>query len=523
MVSGGDESAGPGRVGAVVRRSVFSRVVAWVDDWLNPIVVKEVRQAVRAKYVLSVFVVFLVGELVTMGLYLDQFHGNVPLAAGEGLFALLFVVLSVTCTVLVPVYCGVRVALERGKGRTNLVLATPMPVRSVVAGKLMSGAAISLLIYSVSAPLLVFTYLLRGIGLPTILWMVAFGFSLSVLAIQMGVFVGSLREKVIAKGILGVLVGGGLCWVSAMAVNGVLSDVFLVTGIRYAGVFAVVVVLAAAGHAFVWTVAAMSPVSSNWARPMRVFVTCAWFVTGVLAFLGGSNTVAVWGLASTAALCVALFITVSEPPRPSRQVARLIPASGMRRFLPYMFSTGIGSGMLWVWSMAGLSALAVFVVLASGLMPSMLMAGGVLVVMVYLWFGAMASAMTALLVRWSTGGRLRAASTGVMAALIWIVTAPLGGAMGAGYIALCVLWSIFAGLFNVYAVSEGTWPADSGPAGVGPVPGDMTPKRISQYWRADEATRPSTGRPDPDGIPRSTVRLYKRRKRRFFIFGTRDE
>jgi hypothetical protein len=186
----------------------------------------------------------------------------------------------------------------------------------------------------------------------------------------------------------------------------------------------------------------------------------------------------------------------------------------------FLFSTGVGSGITWAWMVALLNGLVVIF----GVAREPYAVGGVLTVMSFLWFGAMAGAMTAFLIRWSTRGRLSPAGTGVVGVLIWIVTSPLVVPLTpGGYIAISLLWSVFAGFFNIHAVSEGTWLLDRVSAGAPPSQGDMTPSRISFYWSPDGAARTSSCKPDPDGIPRSTVRLYKRPKKRFFNFGTRDE
>src|SRR5262249_44895141 len=45
-------------------------ILAWLDDGLNPIVVKELRQAVRSRFVVAVLLLFLLLQVLYIGVYL---------------------------------------------------------------------------------------------------------------------------------------------------------------------------------------------------------------------------------------------------------------------------------------------------------------------------------------------------------------------------------------------------------------------------------------------------------------------
>ena len=48
----------------------ISGLIDRIDDWINPIVVKELRQAVKSRLVTGVLLLFLSVQLVIMGMYL---------------------------------------------------------------------------------------------------------------------------------------------------------------------------------------------------------------------------------------------------------------------------------------------------------------------------------------------------------------------------------------------------------------------------------------------------------------------
>src|SRR5436190_23282294 len=48
----------------------FRRLIEWLDDKLNPIVVKELRQAVQSRFVIAVLLLFLLAEVLLFGIFL---------------------------------------------------------------------------------------------------------------------------------------------------------------------------------------------------------------------------------------------------------------------------------------------------------------------------------------------------------------------------------------------------------------------------------------------------------------------
>ena len=61
-----------------------SGLLARVDDWINPIVVKELRQAVKSRLVTSVLLLFLGSQLAIVAVFVaGLFLGNLRSQAGE--------------------------------------------------------------------------------------------------------------------------------------------------------------------------------------------------------------------------------------------------------------------------------------------------------------------------------------------------------------------------------------------------------------------------------------------------------
>lgn len=94
------------------------RLVETLSDMLNPIVVKELRQAVKSKFVVAVLLLFLGLQLLAAGIYLvvaseTNGLGLMNPQAGSNLFSILHIIMLATCVLFVPLYTGIRVAAER--------------------------------------------------------------------------------------------------------------------------------------------------------------------------------------------------------------------------------------------------------------------------------------------------------------------------------------------------------------------------------------------------------------------------
>src|SRR5262249_33881866 len=95
----------------------FAALAERLDDAVNPVFLKEIRQAVRGRFIVSALVLSLVAEVITVGtMYvsdeLSQFRlDSAP--AGPQTFAVLYSVIFIACLLFVPFYCGIRMMSER--------------------------------------------------------------------------------------------------------------------------------------------------------------------------------------------------------------------------------------------------------------------------------------------------------------------------------------------------------------------------------------------------------------------------
>jgi hypothetical protein len=335
-----------------------------VSDWLNPIVVKELRQAVQSRFVVAALLILLAIQIVAVGIYLlTASDPTNNFDAGRTVFLILFGILLAISLLFVPLYSGVRLAAERSETNLDLLFITTIKPRSIVAGKLMAAVTLTVLVFSACLPFLTFTYFLRGIDLPSMLVALALGFTVVIVGSQMAIFVGCLPVSRGFKFMIGLVVlvvfiaayFSAMAGVSAMIMRGVGSRVSSAEFWQWAGFFALVFV-SLFGLFFVLSVALISPHSANRALPVRVYISAIWLIGGAAALLGSwmkatHDPLTFWQGAFNTLFGISLFVAVSERDWPGRRVLRAVPAPGPRRTLSFFFFSGSASGLLWTCTM----------------------------------------------------------------------------------------------------------------------------------------------------------------------------
>lgn len=335
-----------------------------VSNTLNPIVIKELRQAVQGRFLAAVLLLFLGIQLLTIGLFLTDDSVSWSFNAGRNIFKTLASMLLGTCLILVPAYTGLRLAMERADANVDLLFITTLRPRSIIWGKFFAALVFSALLYSVCMPFITLTYLLRGIDLPSIFVLLALNFLIIAVAIQCTILLGCLPANRVFKIILGLgwfLLTTGYIPVH-IAFTTVLPGVNLLDrGIgsqigswRFLAVSSGVLIagLALIGLLAKLATALISPFSANRALPVRTYVTAVWIVTGISATVwtavtGNGAPITVWAFAHIILQCIGLFIAVSERESLGQRVRQSIPRGRLLRPLAFLFYSGAGGGVTW--------------------------------------------------------------------------------------------------------------------------------------------------------------------------------
>lgn len=326
----------------------------------NPIMMKELRQAVRSRFVTNLLTVFAFLLLIPCWICLsDMGNKAINLHAGRGLFYTLFGILTFVSLQFVPIYTGVRFALERSSGNMDLLFTTTLTPSAIIRGKLLVGIIITILLFSICMPFMVFTYLLRGIDIPSMIVLLSALFLIIAVSIGMALFLASIPAGKIFQSILGI---PSLIFLWSLTSFIIFSlGRFISFGLgswlftwKFWGILATILILSlmALGAFFRLSVFFITPASANRALPVRLYLTASWLVGFVLAEIWAYSKsdlglVQNWMFWSIVLFSLFLVMTLGERDDVSKRVARTIPRSPLLRPCAFLFYSGAAGGISW--------------------------------------------------------------------------------------------------------------------------------------------------------------------------------
>ena len=343
-------------------QSIRSRFANWREWGLNPIVIKELRQAVRSWAVTGMLLLFLTVLFITaLGFLITQsFEVDLNMGLGGTMFSTFTVILAGTSVFFIPLYVGIRVAVERQENNPDLLYVSTLSPARIIRGKFLCGAYMALLFFSACMPFMAFTNLLRGVDLPTVFFILCYLFLVVCAANMVAIFLACLpmsRPFKILLAIYGFFQAFGLILplvrISFEAMrNGVGAMMsgrdFWIGTVSFLGIG-----VAITGLFFFLSVALISPPSANRALPMRIYLTVIWLLGGLLSFGWVVQTreagwMFAWTYPTFVLMLLALLGTISNSDEISLRVRRTIPKSGPKRALAFVFFNGAAGGLLWV-------------------------------------------------------------------------------------------------------------------------------------------------------------------------------
>lgn len=348
--------------------TLLTQTATFMDDRINPIVIKELRQAIQGRFVAAVLVLFLLVSLLVLGGFLfisedvaTSFQaGRTALLAFQG-------ILVATCGVFMPAYVAIRMFTERSDANTDLLFITTIPARAIIWGKLLATIILVVVIYSACLPFMTLTYLLRGIDLPSIFITVGYGFLSVISSVMLAILVACLSTRLVAR----VLLGLGLLGLLISSVIGTMGSssalVFLGIGSQtddpafWAAVGTVVGFwLVGIGLMFVCAVALIKPPSANRAMPVRLYVLGLWLVTGMTSAIWSFSVdeeefLVAWTVGALLLASAMMLVGVCEREHWGPRLARRIPRNPLLRFGAMLLYSGAAGGVLWAILLFGLT------------------------------------------------------------------------------------------------------------------------------------------------------------------------
>jgi hypothetical protein len=332
----------------------------WLGERLNPILIKETRQALKSRQFVLTFGLLLIAAWgwSLIGLVMMEVDGGYG-QAGPGMFIGYYCILAAAIGVFVPFGAFRSLASEQEERTYELLSITGLSPRQIVSGKLGS-AVVQVAIYmSAIAPCLAFTYMLRGISMPMILFVVVYtvlgALGLSVIGLLIGTLTGEKHWQVLLSVVLivGLLIvfGFAIGITSGLVFEGDYlfgnREFWMVMGMlltAYLTYFALV---------FYAAVAQITFVSDNRSTKLRIIMliqhACliGWF-GGVFLGMDNVQEEVFYGLVTVAAFHWGIMgsLMIGEWPELSMRVKRGLPQSFLGRSFLTWFNPGPGSGFM---------------------------------------------------------------------------------------------------------------------------------------------------------------------------------
>jgi hypothetical protein len=252
---------------------------------------------------------------------------------------------------------------------------------SIIWGKFLSGFIITCLFFSVSAPFMVLTYMLRGIDVPTIAIVLFIDFLTIVSAVQMTIALAcGAKNLVSAAGIVVlclialpmVLVQiGQLTLIGIMGMGGGFFGA-TISGVTWLYILGMLGLLGC-GHGGVMLAGAatISPPTSNRAFGLRLFLVCLWLVSGIICAITTASSlntdwIFAWGVVSAWIGLLMLLVSICERDRWGPRVLAQVPRNRLLRPIAFLLFSGSAGGAIlsllvmivsliipWVWLKAG--------------------------------------------------------------------------------------------------------------------------------------------------------------------------
>ncbi len=324
------------------------------DRW-NPILLKEVRQALRGKMFAFLFpATVLVGVGLAITVLVDS---HLQTNMGPQVFLPVITVLGIAALGLVPFSAFQSMGAEWDEGTHDLLVLSHLSPTRIVLGKLLTASVESGLYFAAFLPILLFTFLLNGVALQDILFLVGmlYAASISMSAIAMSL-AGLTRVRFWRVVLLAVLAGIGFL---ALLGGYELAEQFVQRGRGLSSSSAGDEVLAVTTLVFGSGVLAFAFAATRIAHPEddrsgSVRIACTALLVATLAALSvtvvrtgsGIPTYMAAVIIGVLVSCLAVFF-VTEPERLPRRCAHRIPSHPLLALLLTPFLPGGGRGVLW--------------------------------------------------------------------------------------------------------------------------------------------------------------------------------
>ena len=324
-----------------------------LSDWLNPVLVREVRQSLRGRYFKLSYAITLVLAILIALTQMLVAEGD----DGRDFFLAMFACLTAATCFWVPFFAFVSMGSEWEENTYDLLVLSNLTPRKIVYGKLFSAMIQSLLYFSAFVPFLVFAYLLRGINLfeiaVVIVGLFLFSQCLSLVAIGISTLSQAKFVRVsLMTGLAALLLAATI---AAVGFSSLIVSVFIRDPRDVLLAVSLVLSLSCCAAFLLGEVACsrLTHPEDNCSTSLRVVTL---FIVAVLMVWMGlflqesvdADVISGFGLSAVIVVSIASLFFMSEPERLGRRVAGRVPKSQLTAILMTPLLPGGGRGVLFL-------------------------------------------------------------------------------------------------------------------------------------------------------------------------------
>ena len=197
-----------------VPETFWTRLDERLERWgerLNPILVKETRQALKSRQFTITFVMLLLACLLWSLIGVAAIGPEIYyLPSGSTLFQGYYLILCLPLSIIVPFSAFRSLIKEQEDNTYELLSISTLSPRQIVTGKLGSAMIQIIVYYSAVAPCLGFSYLLRGLDLISIVLLMVYAFLGSLALSALGILAATLAKQKMMQVLMSVCLMAGL-------------------------------------------------------------------------------------------------------------------------------------------------------------------------------------------------------------------------------------------------------------------------------------------------------------------------
>ncbi len=323
------------------------------DNYLNPILVKELRQNVRGTFFVSGLIIFIAA--MTFSLFFAIGNADVGLDWGQGeeVIKILIGSLFFGSFFVIPVYFGRKVSTEMKDKSNELMYITTMSTESIVRGKVLCCILLILMLYCAFTPYVALAMFLGGIDMNNLIATILACFLASTVAVFGQLCIGlskpdgfgNIVTKVVALIIHFILYTSiqamAFEMLGGMMVSSRLTNVFLA-----AGTMSIAVVIGLDYIGYYFAVGMLSPVASNKSYKVRLIATIFWCIGG-LASLVYDEFSEFWFIGGLILAIIASVLAQVESEFYTKRIIKEIPDKFLPGLLKFPLCSGVANGFVW--------------------------------------------------------------------------------------------------------------------------------------------------------------------------------